>query len=177
MRKVLIAAASVLALAAPAEAKARFRPFVFFTLPMHHHDSVWRKSDYTQAPAYTPEPVSTPQSQKGTSSQLQSQEEKVTPPQAQNEMFDIGSGQHHVDIHAGTLPIEHDENAACSRTFNRGFPANEPADCEMSENKSKRQAERLWPSVPDDRRKECLGSLDDEIDISFWSDFWMCLER
>jgi hypothetical protein len=48
-RKVLIAAASVLALAAPAEAKARFRPFVFFTLPMHHHDSVWRKSDYTQA--------------------------------------------------------------------------------------------------------------------------------
>jgi hypothetical protein len=61
--------------------------------------------------------------------------------------FDIGSGQHHVDIHAGALPIEHDENAACERVFHSGSVANEPADCEMNENKSKRKAERLWPKV------------------------------
>ena len=91
--------------------------------------------------------------------------------------FDVGSGQHHVDIHAGALPIEHDENAACERVFHSGSVANEPADCEMNENKSKRNAERLWPKVPDDRRKECLGSLDDEIDMGFWIDFYLCLDR
>jgi hypothetical protein len=135
--------------AGAADAKIRLRPFVFFTVPLHRSPAVHvaHEAQYV-APAA----------------------ERST---ASSGDFDIGSGQHHVDIHAGALPIEHDENAACSRGHTPDFIPT----CELYENKAKRNAERLWPSVSEDRRKECLGSLDDEIDDSFWVDFYLCLNK
>jgi hypothetical protein len=158
MRKLVIAAVAAISFASAAEAKIRIKPFIPFRLPMHHSHII------DGVPAYSAPELKAPKSD--TSART-----------TQHDDFDIGSGQHHVDIHAGTLPITHDENAACERTFNNGVPENEPADCEMNENKSKRKAGRIWPNVSEGRRKECLGSLDDEIDISIWSDFYSCLDE
>jgi hypothetical protein len=137
VREVLIAAVSLVALAGSAEAKIRYR--ISIPIPLHHH--VQAKPYVAPAEPFVAKVV--PQ---------------VVSTSAAPGDFDIGSGQHHVDIRAGTLPIEHDENAACERSH-AGYP-DHIADCEMYENKFKREAERLWPKVSDDRRKECLGSLD-----------------